>query len=61
RDAAVSEAYHSAGVNGWNLAFSCVMRLGEDYDERDGKAKKVSHLWSLSEEDEDRKSIRTFY
>ncbi|KAI1533452.1 hypothetical protein PtrSN002B_010345, partial [Pyrenophora tritici-repentis] len=54
-------AYHSAGVNGWNLAFSCVMRLGEDYGERDGKAKKVSHLWSLSEEDEDRKSIRTFY
>ncbi|KAI1591694.1 hypothetical protein PtrCC142_011745, partial [Pyrenophora tritici-repentis] len=61
RDAAVSEAYYSAGVNGWNLAFSCVMRLGEDYEKRDGEAKKVLHLWSLSEEDEDRKNIRTFY
>ena len=61
REAAVSEAYHSAGVNGWNVAFSCVMRLAEGYDERDGKAKKVQHLHMLSDEDEDKQSIRTFY
>ena len=30
REAAAAETFHAAGVNGWDVVFSCVMRFGED-------------------------------
>lgn len=38
REAAVLEAFYAAGVHGWNVLFTCVMRLGEEFE---GKAQKV--------------------
>jgi hypothetical protein len=62
REAAVAEAFYAAGVNGWSLAFSCVMKLGEEFEERSGTAKKVNELWMLAEEDDDdQKTIKVFY
>lgn len=61
RDAAVAEAFYASGVNGWNVAFSCVMRLGEDFEERSGKAKVVNDLAQLAQDDEDEENIRVFY
>jgi hypothetical protein len=61
REAAVAEAFYAAGVNGWSLAFSCVMKLGEDFEERSGTAKKVNELWMLAEEENDEKTIKVFY
>jgi hypothetical protein len=61
REAAVAKAFYEAGVNGWSLAFSCVMKLGEDFEERSGTAKKVDELWTLAEEGDDEKTIKVFY
>lgn len=61
REAAVAEAFYTAGVNGWSVAFSCVMRLGEDFEERSGKVKRVDELWMLAEEEEDEDAVRVFY
>jgi hypothetical protein len=32
REAATAEAVYAAGVNGWNVAFSCVTRLSEAFN-----------------------------
>ncbi|CAG5190075.1 uncharacterized protein ALTATR162_LOCUS12123 [Alternaria atra] len=61
REAAVAEAFYAAGVNDWSLAFSCVTKLGEDFEERPGTAKKVNELWMLAEEEDDVKTIKVFY
>jgi hypothetical protein len=61
RKAAIAEAFHATGFYGWNLVFSCVMRLDEDIDERGGKFKKVRQLWMLADEDDDGKAVRVFY
>ncbi|KAL1800823.1 hypothetical protein ACET3X_001165 [Alternaria dauci] len=61
REAAVAEAFYASGVNGWSLAFSCVMKLGADFEERSGTAKKVNELWMLAEEDDDEKTVKVFY
>ncbi|KNG44015.1 hypothetical protein DDE82_009097 [Stemphylium lycopersici] len=61
RDAAVAEAFYASGVNGWNVAFSCVMRLGEDFEQRSGKAKVVKDLAQLAQDDEDEENVRVFY
>ncbi len=61
REAAAAEAYYAAGVNGWNIAFSCVMRLGEDFEERSGKVKRVKELWMLADEETDENVVRVFY
>jgi hypothetical protein len=61
RAAAISEAFYATGVNGWNVAFSCVMRVGEDFEERSGKATPVEELWMLAEEEEESEHVRVFY
>jgi hypothetical protein len=62
RAAAISEAFYATGVNGWNVAFSCVMRVGEDFEERSGKATPVEELWMLAEEEEEESEhVRVFY
>jgi hypothetical protein len=58
REAAVSEAFYAAG-SGWNVAFSCVMRADENFDE--DKMKKVDELWMLGEDEEDEDAVRVFY
>jgi hypothetical protein len=64
REAATSEAYYATGVNGWSIVFSCVLRLGENFDDKNGKVQKVEELWELAEaeerEDAD-ETIRMFY
>jgi hypothetical protein len=61
REAAVSEAFYAAGVNGWNTVFSCVLRLGEGFDDKTGKVHRVEELWELAETDDEDDSIRVFY
>lgn len=61
REAAVAEAFYATTVNGWNLAFSCVMRLGQDFEERDRYIKRVDELWMLAEEEKDTDAVRIFY
>ncbi|KAL6710989.1 hypothetical protein ACN47E_006864 [Coniothyrium glycines] len=67
REAAVSEAFHSAGANGWNVIFSCIFKFGEDFQERPAmtKVKRAEHLWMLAEEAfaeaSSESSIRVFY
>lgn len=61
REAAVAEAFYVSGVNGWNIVFSCVMRLGETFDDRNGKIKRVQELWELAEDAADEETIRVFY
>lgn len=61
REAAVAEAFYAAGVNGWNVAFSCVMRLGEGFDERCGHVEKAKALWQLSKKPTDEDVIKVFY
>jgi hypothetical protein len=50
REAAAVEAYFAAGCYGWNVVFSCVMRVGETSEDRAGKVEKVESLWNLAEE-----------
>lgn len=61
REAAAAEAFYAAGANGWNVAFSCVMRHGETFDDRNGSVERVDELWKLSEDAEDDDTIRVFY
>jgi len=61
RDAAVAEAFYSSGLNGWTVAFSCVMRVDETFEERDGKIKRVDDLWMLAEEEDEDDSVRVFF
>jgi hypothetical protein len=63
REAAIAQAYYAVGNNGWNLAFSCVTRCGEGFEERSGKTQRVKELWQLADEDEDEDadSVRVFY
>jgi hypothetical protein len=61
REAATTEAFNAAGVNGWNVAFSCIMRLGEDFEERNGIASPVKELWMLGKEEKDKSVVRVFY
>jgi hypothetical protein len=44
------EAFYAAGVNGWNIAFSCISKLGEAFEERSGKFNKLGNLWRLAEQ-----------
>jgi hypothetical protein len=61
REAAAAEAFYASGANGWNIVFSCVMRLGETFDERSGPVERVDELWKLAEDAEDDTTIRVFY
>jgi hypothetical protein len=63
REAAISEAFYATGVNGWNIVFSCALRLGEGFDDRSGSIHKVDELWELAdtEIDEETNQIRIFY
>lgn len=61
REAAAAEAFYASGVNGWNVVFSCVMRLGETFDERSGPVERVDELLKLTEDVEDESTIRVFY
>lgn len=63
REAATSEAFYAAGVNGWNVAFSCVTRLGEGFEDRYGLGKKIEELYMLAEEEDesDDDAVRVFY
>ncbi|KAF2787114.1 hypothetical protein K505DRAFT_317263 [Melanomma pulvis-pyrius CBS 109.77] len=60
REAAVVEAFYAAGCNGWNVLFSCVLRMGETFDERDGRVERVDALWKLAEK-KSGDTIRVFY
>ena len=59
REAAVIEAFCAAGY-GWNVIFSCVMRLGETLGEHEGKVERVDSLWKLAEM-KSGGEIRVFY
>jgi hypothetical protein len=63
REAAIAEAFYATGVNSWNIAFSCVTRLGEGFDDKNGNVQKVQELWMLAEDDVDRddNTLRVFY
>lgn len=60
REAAAVEAFYTAGCQGWNVLFSCVMRVGETFEERNGKVERVENLWKLAEEKAG-DGIRVFY
>jgi hypothetical protein len=61
RESAVNEAFYAAGVNGWNVAFSCVMRFDENHEGRTGIIRKVEELGMLAKEEENGPTIRLFY
>ncbi|ORX94641.1 hypothetical protein BCR34DRAFT_629171 [Clohesyomyces aquaticus] len=61
REAAAAEAFYASGVNGWNVTFSCVLRVGETWEERSGAAERVNELWNLAEDAESESTIRAFY
>lgn len=62
REAAVAEVFHACGMNGWNLAFSCVTRASADPGEKGGKFKRVRSLWMLADGDaDDNDLVRVFY
>lgn len=61
REAAAAEAFYASGVDGWNVAFSCVMREGETFEERTGPVERVEELWNLADDCEDDNLIRVFY
>ncbi|KAF2877651.1 hypothetical protein BDV95DRAFT_154345 [Massariosphaeria phaeospora] len=61
REAVAAEAFFAAGVNGWNIVFSCVMRMGETFEERRGNLSRVDELWQLAETEEDAEAVRAFY
>lgn len=58
REGASAEAFYAAGVNGWSVVFSCVMREGENFG---GDMRRVEELWELGEEDEVDEGVRVFY
>ncbi|KAF2181480.1 hypothetical protein K469DRAFT_691967 [Zopfia rhizophila CBS 207.26] len=61
REAAAAEAFYAAGVNGWNVAFSCVVRMGETFSDRTGAAERVEELWNLGEDGKDDTTVRVFF
>ena len=62
REAAIAEAFYNSGANGWSLAFSCVMRTGETFEEKPGaKVNKVDELWEIAEEEEEENVVKVFY
>jgi hypothetical protein len=61
REAAVTEAFFAAGVQGYNVVFSCVMRLDEDFTGRFGNARKVEQLSDLALENYSIDNVRVFY
>lgn len=60
REAAASAAY-SMALQGQEVVFSCVMRLGETPDDRSGPFERVDEIWDLADEANDLNSIRVFY
>lgn len=60
REAAVSAAHASATI-GCSTLFSCVLRLGETPDDRNGPFERVDDIWDLAEEANDLTTIRVFY
>jgi hypothetical protein len=63
REAAIAEAFHATGAHGFSIAFSCVQRLGEGFDDKNGNAQKVDKLCMLAKpnKDEDNSSVHVFY
>jgi hypothetical protein len=61
RAAATSEAFYTTGVNGWSVTSCCVTRLGESFDDRNGKAVAQEELWMLAEDGDDDENVRVFY
>ncbi|OAG04002.1 uncharacterized protein CC84DRAFT_1177917 [Paraphaeosphaeria sporulosa] len=61
REAAVAEAFYASGVNGWSVAFSCVMRADDELEGGEGKIKRVDELWMLGEDEEDDDCTRVFF
>jgi len=61
RDAAISEAFYACGVNGWSVAFSCIMRADETFEEGEVNVKRVDELWMLGEDHEEEDTVRVFY
>ena len=57
REAAASEAFYAAGVNGWNVVFSCIRREGDTGK----KVTKVDELWRMAEKPQDEQELRVFY
>ncbi|OCL14793.1 hypothetical protein AOQ84DRAFT_280301 [Glonium stellatum] len=57
REAAASEAFYAAGINGWNVVFSCVRREGD----RGKKVTRVDELWKMAEKPRDGQELRVFY
>jgi hypothetical protein len=51
REAAVAEAFYAAGVNGWNIAFRCISKLEEAFEEKSGEDNKFGNLWRLAEQE----------
>lgn len=59
REGASAEAFYAAGVNGWSVVFSCVLREEERLTEN---ARRVEKLWELGEKDENvKEGARVFY
>jgi hypothetical protein len=63
REAAMSEAFYATGANGWSIAFTCAVRLGEGFDDENGNAQRVEKFGKLAEEDvhQDDDTVRVFY
>jgi hypothetical protein len=61
RDAAAAEAFYAAGVNGWSVAFSCVLRADDELEGGEGKIKRVDELWMLGEDEEEDDCTRVFF
>lgn len=62
REIAIAEIFHTTGLNGWNVVFSCVIRASEDLEGRGGKFRRVENLWMLADDEgDDGDSVRVFY
>ena len=60
REAALSRAHDLAGL-GWRIVFSCVFRLGETFNEREGPVERLDKIQDLAENARDDRVIRVFY
>lgn len=62
REAAVAEAFYTAGSDGWSVVFSCVMRSGEDDFSTSGTIRRVNKLSGLLDKAENERDVtRIFY
>jgi hypothetical protein len=61
REAAVKEVLFAVGLNGWTVAFSCVFRLGESFEDSRDRVEKVDNLCQLTWESADSSVARIFY